>query len=187
MSTLDMYKKVYAGRFFYQLYFQEEGVAEAELEADVRGSLRKIFYAVSGDAEHPTRALGRTEGGGFLEGMVDPRPLPAWLSEEEIEYFADAFEKGGFRGPLNRYRCLQRDWEDLTELAGATIRQPSFFLAGSRDPVRHFVPGRDLYADAGAFCDDLRGCVIVEGKGHWVQQEAPAEVTRALLGFLEGL
>jgi pimeloyl-ACP methyl ester carboxylesterase len=187
MSAVDLYRKVYAGRFFYQLYFQEEGVAEAELEADVRASLRKIFYSVSGDAERATRALAREEGRGFLDGLVDPEPLPPWMSEEEIEYFAEAFEKGGFRGPLNRYRCLQRDWEDLVELEGATIRQPSFFMAGSKDPVRHFMPGMDLYADPGAFCDDFRGGVLVEGEGHWVQQEAPAEVTRALLGFLEGI
>jgi len=187
MSAIELYRKVYAGRFFYQVYFQEEGVAEAELEADVRTALRKIFYAVSGDAERPTRALGRPEGGGFLSGMVDPQPLPAWMSEEEIDYFAEAFEKGGFRGPLNRYRCLQRDWEDLTELEGARIRQPSLFVAGSKDPVRHFVPGMDLYEDPGAFCDDLRGRVIVEGKGHWIQQEAPGEVTQQLLGFLQGL
>jgi pimeloyl-ACP methyl ester carboxylesterase len=82
---------------------------------------------------------------------------------------------------------LHRDWEDLVELEGARVSQPSFFLAGSRDPVRHFVPGMDPYEDPGVFCDDFRGHVIVEGKGHWIQQEVPAEVTRALLEFLEGV
>lgn len=187
MSAIDLYEKVYAGRFFYQLYFQEEGVAEAELEADVRTALRKIFYSVSGDAERPTQALARPQGAGFLYGMVDPEPLPAWMSEEELDYFTDAFEKGGFRGPLNRYRCQRRDWSDLTELEGAGITQPSLFIAGSKDPVRHFMPGRDLYEDPGAFCDDFRGKVIVGGKGHWVQQEAPDPVTDALLAFLRGL
>ena len=95
--------------------------------------------------------------------------------------------QGGFRGPLNRYRCQQRDWEQLPQLSEATITQPSFFIAGSRDPVRHFLPGVDLYANPGLFCADFRGAVLVEGKGHWVQQEAPQAVTQALLEFLAGV
>lgn len=185
MSTIDLYEKLYADRFFYQLYFQEEGVAEAELEADVRDALRKVYYSVSGDSGgkglHGTR---KPPSATLLEGLVDPQPFPSWLTEEDLDYYVDAFEKGGFRGPLNRYRCQHSDWEDLTELDGARIGQPSFFIAGSLDPVRSFVPGMDVYADPGAACDDFRGKVIVEGKGHWVQQEAPEEVTRALLGFL---
>ncbi len=188
VSPIDLYRKLYAGRFFYQLYFQDEGVAEAELEADVRGALRKIYFSVSGDAEAGSALeSGGSARDGFLDGMVDPPRLPAWLSEDDLDYFTEAFEAGGFRGPLNRYRCQQRDWEELSELEGARITQPSFFAAGSKDPVRRFVPGMDLYADPGAACDDFRGSVIVEGKGHWIQQEAPGEVTRALLGFLEGL
>jgi pimeloyl-ACP methyl ester carboxylesterase len=143
---------------------------------DVRG------YGGS-DKPHEVEAYDMRTLTSDVAGLIDA----FGADQAEIEYFAEAFEKGGFRGPLNRYRCLQRDWEDLLELEGATIRQPSFFIAGSRDPVRHFVPGMDLYADPGAFCDDFRGNVLVEGEGHWVQQEAPDEVTRALLGFLEGL
>jgi pimeloyl-ACP methyl ester carboxylesterase len=188
VSPIDLYKKLYAGRFFYQLYFQEEGVAEAELEADVRTALRKTYFSASGEADgSPLHDPGRPAGGGFLDGMVDPPRLPTWLSEEDLTYFADAFETGGFRGPLNRYRCLQRDWEQLSELDGARIGQPSFFVAGGKDPVRRFVPGIDLYEDPGAWCADFRGKLIIEGKGHWIQQEAPAEVTGALLGFLEEL
>lgn len=181
----QMYRALYGERFFYQLYFQEEGVAEAELEADVRTALRKIYYGASGDAEGPP-----LEGGdsgprtGLLDGRIDPDPFPAWMSEEDLDYFVAAFDASGFRGPLNRYRCLDRDWEELSELTGARIRQPSYFIAGSRDLVRNLVPGTDLYADPGARCTDFRGQTIVDGKGHWIQQEAPREVTEGLLGFL---
>jgi pimeloyl-ACP methyl ester carboxylesterase len=123
----------------------------------------------------------------MLDGRVDPDPFPGWMSEEDLDYFVAAFEQGGFRGPINRYRCMDRDWEDLSELAGAKIHQPSFFVAGSRDLVRRLIPGTDLYADPGTHCTDFRGKVIVEGKGHWIQQEAPREVTEGLLGFLGGL
>jgi len=184
-----MYEALYAGRFFYQLYFQQEGVAEAELEADVRTALRKIYFAASGDSTPAGHALAhagdKAPTSGLLDGLVDPDPFPAWMSDADLAYFTAAFEQSGFRGPLNRYRCQQRDWEQLTELADARVRQPSFFLAGSKDLVRHLVPGTDLYADPGASCDDFRGQLILEGKGHWIQQEAPAQVTEALLGFLE--
>lgn len=187
VSPIQLYETLYAGRFFYQLHFQPEGVAEAELEADVRTALRKIYFAVSGDAGMPALGGDKAPSAGLLDGLVDPDPFPAWLSDRDLDYYVEAFEQGGFRGPINRYRCLQRDWEDLPELSDARVRQPSFFIAGSRDLVRHFIPGRDLYADPGAYCSDFRGRVIIEGKGHWIQQEAPARVTQALLGFLGGL
>jgi pimeloyl-ACP methyl ester carboxylesterase len=188
VSPIDLYRMLYAGRFFYQLYFQQEGVAEAELEADVRTALRKIYYSASGDSGAGASAVVHKDpSSGLLDGMVDPDPFPAWLRDEDLDYFLEAFERGGFRGPLNRYRCQQRDWERLPQLAGARIAQPSFFLAGSRDLARHLVPGADLYADPGAHCADFRGQAIIEGKGHWIQQEAPSQVTEALLGFLGGL
>jgi pimeloyl-ACP methyl ester carboxylesterase len=188
VSPIDLYRTIYAGRFFYQLYFQEEGVAEAELEADVRSALRKIYFSASGDPRAGgLHATDKAPSAGLLEGLADPDRFPAWLSGEDLDYYVDAFEQGGFRGPLNRYRCQHSDWEDLTELAGARIGQPSFFVAGARDPVRSFVPGMDLYAEPGAMCDDFRGRVLIDGKGHWIQQEAPAEVTEALLRFLRAL
>lgn len=189
VPNIERWREVYAGRFFYQLYFQQEGVAEAEFEADVRGALRKVFYFASGDA--PAADLERAAAKGpeakFLEGMTDPEILPEWLTEADLDYFAGNFSAGGFRGPLNRYRAQQRDWEILPELSGLTIGQPSCFIAGSRDLVRSFVPGVDPYANPGALCTDFRGATIIEGEGHWVQQEAPEAVNRALIEFLGAL
>lgn len=189
VSSIELFKTLYAGKFFYQLYFQEEGVAEAEFEADVRTALRKIYYFASGDAGDEGRAALVNKGPNdkMLEDLPDPEPFPAWLSEADLSYYVQAFEQGGFRGPLNRYRCQQRDWELLPQLSNATIEQPSFFVAGSRDLVRHFIPGTDLYANPGVYCGDFRGKVIIEDQGHWVQQETPPEVTEALLGFLADL
>jgi pimeloyl-ACP methyl ester carboxylesterase len=189
VPNIERWRQVYAGRFFYQLYFQQEGVAEAELEADVTAALRKIFYFASGDAlaEDLERAAAKGPDAAFLDGMRDPAVLPDWLTEQDLDYFSENFSAGGFRGPLNRYRAQQRDWEILPELSELVIEQPSCFIAGSRDVVRRFLPGVDLYADPGALCADFRGATIVEGEGHWVQQEAPEAVNRALLDFLGGL
>ena len=88
---------------------------------------------------------------------------------------------------MNRYRVQQRDWELLPQLSDLTVDQPSYFIAGGLDAVRTFIPGVDMYANPGANCTDFRGATIIEGEGHWIQQEAPDQVNHALLGFLADL
>ena len=187
--SLEQWRAVYDGGFFYQLYFAEEGVAEAAFEADVRTALRKLYYTISGDgADAPLHSLSAPEPvADPLATMVDPDPFPSWMSDADLDYYTAAFERGGFRGPLNRYRAQGRDWELLPELSQLQVHQPSTFIAGSLDPVRGFVPGLDLYATAGANCTDFRGSTLIDGKGHWIQQEAPEEVTRTLLAFFAAL
>jgi pimeloyl-ACP methyl ester carboxylesterase len=187
VSTIDIWRQLYKDKFFYQLYFQEEGVAEQELEADVRVALRKIYYSISGDAPSLDSWLARPPTSTLLEGFIDPDPFPSWLTAEDLDYFVAHFEAGGFRGPINRYRNQERDFIHLPEMGAQPVHQPSCFIAGSKDVVRPFVPGMDLYADPGDNCTDLRVVSVIEGAGHWVQQEAPEEVNEALLRFLNGL
>jgi epoxide hydrolase A/B len=186
-SAIELWRRIYKDRFFYQLYFQAEGVAEAELEADVRTSLRKIYYSISGDAPSLDNWLQRPAGETLLEALTDPEVLPAWLTPEDLDYFVCNFEAGGFRGPINRYRNQERDFANLPEMGIRPVAQPSCFIAGSKDLVRRFVPGYDLYADVATNCEDLRFSRIIDGAGHWVQQEAPDKVTAALLAFLASL
>ncbi|GAO38201.1 putative epoxide hydrolase [Sphingomonas changbaiensis NBRC 104936] len=188
-SFLKLAELIYAGRFFYQLYFQKEGVAEAELEADVRSALRRIYYSASGDFRDEQAGTFNAKGpdSTFLEGLPDPQPFPSWMSDADLDVFTDAFEKGGFRGPLNRYRAQNIDFDESADLAGKPIMQPACFIAGERDPVRNFVPGLDLYARAGDHCTDFRGTTLIPEVGHWVQQEAPKATNAALERFVSGL
>lgn len=184
---LEMFDRLYAGRFFYQLYFQEPGVVEAELEADVAGALRKIYFALSGDAPLDTWLADKPRDTKLLDGMTDPQPFPSWLTNADLDVYVDAFTAGGFTGPINRYRAQRIDLDELAALRGAVLQQPACFVAGERDAVRHFVPGGDLYAEPGAACSDLRTSTIVPGVGHWVQQEAPETTNEALAAFLDTL
>jgi pimeloyl-ACP methyl ester carboxylesterase len=186
-SFLDMVRGIFADRFFYQLYFQRQGVAEAELEADVRTALRKIYFALSGSAKLNQWLSEKPVDAPLLAGLDDPAVFPEWMSERDLQVYVDAFKAGGFRGPINRYRAQDMDFQDLRSLAGQPLTQPSAFVGGQRDMVRAFIPGMDLYADPGAACTDFRGSTIVPGVGHWVQQEAPSETNRALEEFLASL
>jgi pimeloyl-ACP methyl ester carboxylesterase len=186
-SLVDALRVMYAGRFFYQLYFQAEGVVEAEVEADMRGALRRIYYTISGNAPLNAWLAPKPADARLLDGMVDPDPFPAWMSDADLQVYVDAFEAGGFRGPINRYRAQVLDPAELADIHGKPVTQPACFIGGGNDAVRAFVPGMDLYADPGANCLDYRGTTIIPGIGHWVQQEAPDAVNAALEAFLTGL
>ena len=187
VPLMDMFGQFYSDRFFYQKYFQAEGVAEAEVEADLKGALRKIYFALSGNAPLNKWLETKPSDAKLLDGLEDPDPFPAWMTNKNLNVYLQAFAKGGFRGPFNRYRAHQLDFDEQGALRGKLIEQPACFIAGERDAVRSFIPGGDLYADPGAGCTDFRGSTIIANVGHWVQQEAPAETNEALASFLAAL
>ena len=161
---------------------------EAELEADIAGALRKIYFALSGDAPLDAWLADKPRDARLLDGMTDPQPFPPWLTDADLAVYVDAFSAGGFRGPINRYRAQRIDFEELARrCAEQHLEQPACFVGGERDAVRHFIPGGDLYANPGAACSDLRISTIVPGAGHWVQQEAPEATNEALAAFLDTL
>jgi len=190
-SLLDVFDQVYADRFFYMLYFQTPGVAEAAFEADLRGALKRVFYSLSGEAS--ALGVGKFMSGGardaaLLDQLPDPPAGPlGFLSDDDLDVYVQAFERSGTAGGFNRYRAMAFDAEVSADIVGATVDQPSCFVGGEFDLVRSMIPGSDSFADAGSACTDFRGSTIVAGAGHWVQQEAPAAVNAALEEFLRGL
>jgi pimeloyl-ACP methyl ester carboxylesterase len=182
---LEILRERAGDNFFYIVYFQDLGVAEAELDADPRRSMRLILYAASGDAPPAPGFAGKPKGAGLLDGMNDPAQLPPWLTEEDLDEFASEFARAGFRGGINRYRNMDRDWHELPQLQDAHITQPALFIAGSKDGTIAMNPG--AIDRMKQYCDDLRDVVMLPGAGHWTQQERPDDVNRALLSFLKGL
>ncbi|WP_327139763.1 alpha/beta fold hydrolase [Nocardia sp. NBC_01327] len=151
------------GDDFYMCWFQEPGVADPVLAADVRRTLLQD-EVLSADT--------------FLDTEAAEPPIPEWLSPAEFDYYVATFTATGFTGGLNYYRNLDRSWERTAHLADK-ITQPSLFIAGSADPVIRFTP----LAKMPAVLADLRGSVILDGAGHWIQQQRPAEVNAALIDF----
>jgi pimeloyl-ACP methyl ester carboxylesterase len=174
--------RAYGDTFMYMLYFQTPGVAEAELERDVRGTMRRVLCAISGDGVGmPVQPKRST----FLEAMPDPATLPAWLTAADVDVYTAEFARTGFRGGLNWYRNLDRTWELMAPWRGARIEVPALFVAGDRDPV--VTRSRAAVDNLAGSVPGLRERVLPPGAGHWTQQERPREVNDALIAFLAGL
>ncbi|HEY3061320.1 MAG TPA: alpha/beta hydrolase [Chloroflexota bacterium] len=178
------------GERFYQVYFQTPGVADAEFNRDPKTSLRKLLFSASGDSpisDQPSFMMVPEGASGWLDAMIDPPELPAWLTERDLQAYADEFQRTGFTGGLNYYRNIQKNWELLAPWRGARVQPPALFVAGARDLVVSFPGARDALAQLQDVVPNLRQQVLIPGAGHWTQQERPAETNAALLDFLRGL
>jgi len=179
---------------FYTLYFQQPGVAEAEFERDIGLTLRKILYAASGDAgprlegdgtPNPFAMVSREQG--LLAPLPTPDALPSWLSAADLDAYVGDFQASGFRGGLNLYRNLDRNWEMQHAFSGLKVAVPALFLIGERD-VGLQIPGmRDIIAAMPSLVPLLRQPIYLQGSGHWPSQERPDLVSEALLSFLKTL
>ncbi|GGQ65443.1 alpha/beta fold hydrolase [Kitasatospora griseola] len=184
----DVFARMGGDQEFYVSYFQEPGRAEAEMEPDVRGWLAGFYAAMSADTMPadgaPDPHFVARAGGRLRDRFPDGR-LPAWLTEDDLDVYAGEFERTGLTGALNRYRAMDRDWEDLAPHAGAPIEQPSLFVGGALDASTTWM------AEAiDAFPATLPGLTathVLDGCGHWTQQERPDEVNHLLTSWLASL
>ncbi|MEV4180894.1 alpha/beta hydrolase [Streptosporangium canum] len=172
---------------FYVSYFQEPGRAEAEMEPDVRGWLAGFYAALSAETMPGPNAPDPhfVSPGATLRDRFPSGRLPSWLAEDDLEVYAGEFERTGMTGALNRYRNMDRDWKDLADFNGAPIKQPALFIGGSLDASTTWM------ADAiNAYPATLPGLVsshLLDGCGHWIQQERPEEVNQLLTEWLTAL
>ena len=174
---------------FYQLYFQTPGVAEADLESDARAFLRGVLYGNSGDGplrQHglPADGIGMVPRVGGIRGrmstlVVTPETLPAWLTEADVDFYAGEFARTGFRGGLNWYRNIDRNWELMAPFAGARVTVPALCMIGDLDLTMGFRGARETVANMAHSVPLLRETIMLPGCGHWTQQERPAEVNEA--------
>jgi pimeloyl-ACP methyl ester carboxylesterase len=173
---------------FYIEYFQEPGRAEAEIEADVRDWLLGFMFSASGDAPPPDSSgtiATIPRGAQMKDRFRRPDSMPSWLTDDDVDFYTNEFEHSGLRGPLNRYRNVDRDWEDLAGFRGARIDVPAQFIGGDRDGPT--IWGAGAIANFQRTLPRLHGSTILEGCGHWTQQERPDHVNAALIEFLNAL
>ncbi|WP_329491544.1 alpha/beta hydrolase [Kitasatospora sp. NBC_01246] len=172
---------------FYVAYFQEPGRAEAEIEPDVRGWLAGFYAALSADTMPAPGAPDPhfVGPGGTLRDRFPAGRLPGWLSAEDLDFYAGEFERTGLRGALARYRSMDRDWEDLARFDGAPITQPSLFAGGGLDASTTWLA--EAIAAYPVTLPGLLSCHVLDGCGHWIQQERPDEVNRLLTDWLASL
>jgi pimeloyl-ACP methyl ester carboxylesterase len=177
-------RRTFGENFFYMLYFQEPGVADAELNGDPARTMRRLMGGepALNDQSAAQRMLAPGPEG-FIDRLAEPDGLPNWISQDELDHYISEFSRTGFTGGLNWYRNFDRNWETTPELAGAKISVPCLFIGGSADPVLSFTR-RDRAAQVitGPYRE-----VMIDGAGHWLQQERPDEVSAHLLDFLNGL
>ncbi|MEO3758427.1 alpha/beta hydrolase [Mycobacterium sp. B14F4] len=181
VPTTQAFRRIFGDSFFYILYFQEPGPADAELNRDPAATLRKLLGSLGPPADEAA-ALRMVQPGpeGFLERMPDPGGLPDWITDEEFDHYVEEFTRNGFTAPLMWYRCFDRNWELTATTPAATIAVPALFIGGADDPTLAYTPRhRVREVVSGEYRE-----VMIAGAGHWLQQERPAEVNAELLKFL---
>jgi pimeloyl-ACP methyl ester carboxylesterase len=184
----EAFAEMGGGEEFYISYFQEPGRAESEAEPDVRSWLLGFYVGASGDASPPPDGGTMAtvpRGGRLRDRFVLPDRLPEWLTEADLDFYTAEFEAKGFRGALNRYRNVDRDWLDLQPWSRRPITVPSLFIGGERDGPT--IWGQRAIDRFPRTLPGLRGSHVLPGCGHWVQQERAAEVNDLLVAWLQSL
>jgi pimeloyl-ACP methyl ester carboxylesterase len=177
---------------FYTLYFQRPGRAEADFDPDPRETVRNFMLFSSGTNVPEPRTIGSggvnmmpSSGGYFSKRPKDLPPNPG-ISETDLDIYGEAF-RDGFRGPLNWYRNIDRNWETLAPYIGAKWAVPALYIVGDRDVVLAFRGMDKNLAALPRLVPQLRETIVLPGCGHWTQQERPEEVNAALIEFQRSL
>ncbi|MEU6895311.1 alpha/beta hydrolase [Streptomyces sp. NPDC046557] len=184
LPPLPAMRRAYGDRF-YMLWFQQPCIADRELTRDVSGSLRRLFAGTSGTA--PAFEVVVPEGGGFLDLYPADAELPEWLTEDDLTVYAREFTETGFTGGLNWYRNLGANWELTAPLNRAKVTVPALYIAGDHDFVIRGLDHERLDSELRRAVPELRETRLLPGCGHWTQQERPAEVSAALINFIQSL
>lgn len=180
----EAFRRIFGTNFFYILYFQQPGVADAEMAGDPERALRRMLGGMRTPQDEAT-ALRMLAAGpeGFIDRLPEPQRLPDWLSAAELEHYVAEFTRTGFTGALNWYRNFERNWQIMATPVASTIDAPALFVGGDDDPVLKFTrTDRAREVVVGPYRS-----VMLEGAGHWIQQERPEEINTELLDFLSAV
>ncbi|CAN1814598.1 Epoxide hydrolase A [Linum perenne] len=169
------------GDDFYMCRFQEPGEVEAEFaDVDTRKLILKFLGYRSPDPPCVPKEVG-------FGGWPDPTCLPTWLTQEDVDYYAQKFDKSGFTGGLNYYRSIDLTWELMGPWAGVKVKVPTKFIVGELDLTLKF-PRMDEYLLQGGMKRDvplLEDVVVLKDVAHFLHQESPDQVTDHIYDFFK--
>lgn len=185
VPPMEIFRKRFGDRFFYQLYFQEPGVAEAEFDQDPRGILSRLLTSPDTFRQKPAVEDEHKDAGGWIPRLGAPDSLPDWLTQEDLDYYVSEFSRAGFAGGINYYRNIDRNWELMAPHARDEIKLPVLFIAGDKDMVVGGASREVLLENMSKQVTGLRDVLLFPGIGHWVQQEAAQQTNAAMLRFLD--
>jgi pimeloyl-ACP methyl ester carboxylesterase len=173
--VIEIMRELYADRFNYILYFQEPGVAEQELDADIERTLRLFMQ------DQDVFLQKKPADARLLDGISAPGALPSWCTRADLDVYVHTFAGQGFRGALNWYRNFALNWQRTESLAGQQVLQPTLFLIGDRDPVGVFEAHTlKRMPDAVPQLEQH----VLPNCGHWIQNEQGQQVNGLMLAFL---
>ena len=185
-APLDSFKAAFGDNFFYILYHNELGVAEAEYDLDPKGILSRLYASPDSPRAPALITDPKRRAGGWINRLGEVLEQPDWLSDGDLDYFVNEFQGSGFRGGVNYYRNFDRNWM-FTEALNPVISMPSAFLSGAQDVVIQGADTLALTAMMSPVMKQLRDITLIDGMGHWIQQEAPAETNAAIIKFLQSI
>jgi pimeloyl-ACP methyl ester carboxylesterase len=183
VPTTQAFRKIFGENFFYILYFQESGPADAELNRDPATTMRRLMGSLTTTDEAAALRMAQSGPDGFIDRIPEPDGLPDWISQAEFDHYVAEFTRTGFTAPLNWYRCFDRNWELTATTPAATIAAPALFIGGTADPTLAYTPRHRVRE---VVSGDYRE-VMIDGAGHWIQQERPGEVNDVLINFMSRL
>lgn len=184
---IELTRAAFGDNFHYTLYFQEPGVAEAELDADPEGFLKRVLVSPDTPLDPPLISDPKASAGGVIGRQGMPRELPPWLSQKDLDHYVVEFTGTGFRGGLNYYRNFDRTWEIIHKAKLTTITVPVFFIGGEKDEALGGQDAAAIESLARLAASDVRGVHLLANAGHFVQQERATDVNALLIDFLKSI
>ena len=186
---MENHKKTVEENFDYMLYFQEPEIAEAEFDADPQAILSRIYATISSNVprEDPEVTDSKRDAGGLIPRIGKPKKLPDWFKQQDLDYYVKEYERAGFRGGVNYYRNIDRNWRLMTNWAGKKLQQPFLFIAGANDHNLWGADKKQLNDQFGSSTKDFSGVVLIPRAAHFVNQSKPEKTNRLILNFLKSL
>ncbi|MGH1469760.1 MAG: alpha/beta fold hydrolase [Cellvibrionaceae bacterium] len=182
---MEIYKERFGDRFFYQLYFQHVGEAEAEFDKDPKGILYRLYSSPDTFRFAPQVTEKNASAGGWIPRLGEPKELPDWFSQEDLDFYVNEFTESGFVGGINYYRNIDGNWNLMKPYANNPIKIPVLFMAGDKDNVIGRATREKLLDAMKPFVPNIDDVILLPNIGHWIQQETPKAVNDRVIAFLQ--